>query len=349
MYFKYSNHNKSNNSGTSEDSEGKDSSFESVNEEAEKYRENLMTKSKSVPSLEELKSRQEKFNELIRRTKQKGKEEGKRISWSTLYYTFFNNFYKKNFVTLNEIDLRCKFLLRADQQEKITPRTKSDQKDFYKSKPLTNLNEFINYFSDKKFSGIEKKNVGGYTKNWCNKKEKYLINSQMKEKNNDSNLNNISFDRGRVNNNGGGGGGNGLKDGVKRKKFGEDADEDIWLRVNGIKEKIEKVKNILKEGRKGKFNKTRNNEVLFGGKKIYEQELEKFSKNLRRDDNISNRVYDEYLDFKSNENFLNDNIGIDLVAKYGNKLEEQEKFGNHLNSFYNKILHNIDPLEKLDV
>ena len=29
-------------------------------------------------------------------------------------------------------------------------------------------------------------------------------------------------------------------------------------------------------------------------------------------------------------------------------MEEQEKFGNHLNHFYNKIIHNIDPLQKLD-
>ena len=142
--------------GTSEDSEGKDSSFESINDEldeldSESNNRKEEPKDKSVKLLEKLRFKQQQYQELIRKTKQKGEENGKKSTWCTLYYTFFNNFYKKNFVTLNEINLRCRFLWKIDQLEKEAKRSKSESKE-YINKPLTNLNEFINYFSDKKYS-----------------------------------------------------------------------------------------------------------------------------------------------------------------------------------------------------
>ena len=86
--------------GTSEDSEGKDSSFESINDEvdSESNTIKIQQKNKSVKLLEYLKFKQQKYQELVKKTKQKGEESGKKSPWSTLYYTFFNNFYKKNFV-----------------------------------------------------------------------------------------------------------------------------------------------------------------------------------------------------------------------------------------------------------
>ena len=136
--------------GTSEDSEGKDSSFESVNDELDEDKNNKTNEYKSAKLLEYLKDKQQKYQELIKKTRQKGEEHGKKSTWCTLYYTFFNNFYKKNFVTLNEINLRCRFLWKIDQLEKESQRSKSEQKEFI-NKPLTNLNEYVNYFSDKKY------------------------------------------------------------------------------------------------------------------------------------------------------------------------------------------------------
>ena len=139
--------------GTSEDTEGKDSSFESINDEleSESNKKKEINENKSAKLLEYLQFKQQKYQELMRKVKRKGEENGKKSPWSTLYYTFFNNFYKKNFVTLNEINLRCRFLWKIDQLEKEAKRSKSESKE-YISKPLTNLNEFINYFSDKKYS-----------------------------------------------------------------------------------------------------------------------------------------------------------------------------------------------------
>ena len=133
--------------------QGKDSSFESINDEleSESNKKKEINENKSAKLLEYLQFKQQKYQELMRKVKRKGEENGKKSPWSTLYYTFFNNFYKKNFVTLNEINLRCRFLWKIDQLEKEARRSKSESKD-YINKPLTNLNEFINYFADKKYN-----------------------------------------------------------------------------------------------------------------------------------------------------------------------------------------------------
>jgi hypothetical protein len=319
--------------GTSEDSEGKDSSFESVNDEIEQDLNNKNdNKYKSAKLLDQLKFKQQKYQELIKKTKQKGEEHGKKSTWCTLYYTFFNNFYKKNFVTLNEINLRCRFLWKIDQLEKESQRSKSEQKE-YINKPLTNLNEYVNYFSDKKYHTSppkkQKENKTG---------EK---NIQKKEKNQENNIL-LNSNSTMVNK-------NMSKKDMKENNFGVDKDNQNLFQLYGIKKPLDFINKIIKEERKNNNgqNKAKNFDILFSNKKIYEQEIDNYFKMSKESPN-NNRIYDEFLDFKSNENFLNDNIGVDLISKYGNKMEEQEKFGNHLNNFYNKIIHNIDPLQKLD-
>lgn len=323
--------------GTSEDSEGKDSSFESVNEEIEQEQESFNKnnmKYKSAKLLDNLKYKQQKYQELIKKTRQKGEEHGKKSTWCTLYYTFFNNFYKKNFVTLNEINLRCRFLWKIDQLEKESQRSKSEQKE-YINKPLTNLNEFVNYFTDKKYqtsSSKKQKESKSGEKN----------NIKKKEKNQDNNLllssNNINIINKNI-----------PKKDIKENNFGVNKENQNLFQLYGIKKPLDFINKIIKDERKNNNgqNKAKNFDILFSNKKIYEQEIDNYFKIAKESPN-NNRIYDEFLDFKSNENFLNDNIGVDLISKYGNKMEEQEKFGNHLNNFYNKIIHNIDPLQKLD-
>ena len=317
--------------GTSEDSEGKDSSFESVNDEIEQEQSGKnTTKYKSAKLLDNLKYKQQKYQELIKKTKQKGEEHGKKSTWCTLYYTFFNNFYKKNFVTLNEINLRCRFLWKIDQLEKESQRSKSEQKE-YVNKPLTNLNEYMNYFSDKKYHTSPQK------KQKENKSEKNIIKKEKSQENNILLNSNSSMVNKNVS-----------KKDMKDNNFGVDKDNQNLFQLYGIKKPLDFINKIIKEERKNNNGqKAKNFDILFSNKKIYEQEIDNYFK-IAKESPINNRIYDEFLDFKSNENFLNDNIGVDLISKYGNKMEEQEKFGNHLNHFYNKIIHNIDPLQKLD-
>ena len=316
--------------GTSEDSEGKDSSFESINDEFESDSLNRKEemKDKSAKLLENLRFKQHQYHELIKKTKQKGEENGKKSTWCTLYYTFFNNFYKKNFVTLNEINLRCRFLWKIDQLEKEAKRSKSESKD-YVNKPLTNLNEFITYFADKKYSINNSKKQ---------KEEKKSDKNTKKEKNQDSifsSNNNISIK-------------NLSKKEVKEGNFGGNKENQNLFQLYGIKKPLDFINKIIKEERKNNSGaKTKNFDILLSNKKIYEQEIDNYSK-ISKDSSNNMRIFDEFLDFKSNENFLNDNAGVDLISKYGHKLEEQEKFGNHLNQFYSKVINHIDPLQKLD-
>ena len=316
--------------GSSEDSEGKDSSFESINDEldSESLNKKEDSKDKSAKLLDNLRFKQQKYQELIKKTKQKGEESGKQSTWCTLYYTFFNNFYKKNFVTLNEINLRCRFLWKIDQLEKEARRSKSESKD-YINKPLTNLNEFINYFADKKYNISHAKKPKEEKKSDKNsKKEKQDI---ILGSNNNINMKTIS-----------------KKDG-KEGNFGGEKENQNLFQLYGIKKPLDFINKIIKEERKNNSgtNKTKNFDILLSNKKIYEQEIDNYFK-IAKDSTINMRIYDEFLDFKSNEGFLNDNAGVDLIAKYGHKLEEQEKFGNHLNQFYSKIINNIDPMQKLD-
>jgi len=316
--------------GTSEDSEGKDSSFESINDELESESNNKKeeNENKSAKLLEYLRFKQQKYQELIKKTKQKGEENGKKSTWCTLYYTFFNNFYKKDFVTLNEINLRCKFLWKIDQLEKEARRSKSESKD-YINKPLTNLSEFITYFSDKKYNLNPSKKQ---------KEDKKSEKGLRKDKNQETLFNNNTISIKTIS----------KKDG-KDNNFGGNKENSNLFQLYGIKKPLDFINKIIKEERRNNngINKTKNFDILLSNKKIYEQEIDNYFK-ISKDSPNNMKIYDEFLDFKANENFFNDNAGIDLISKYGHKLEEQEKFGNHLNQFYSKVINNIDPMQKLD-
>ena len=319
--------------GTSEDTEGKDSSFESINDEleSESNKKKEINENKSAKLLEYLQFKQQKYQELMRKVKRKGEENGKKSPWSTLYYTFFNNFYKKNFVTLNEINLRCRFLWKIDQLEKEARRSKSESKD-YINKPLTNLNEFINYFADKKYNiNSPKKQKDNIKSEKSIKKEKYIDNN-FSSNNINMNIKNLQKKEIKDNNN-----------------FGKNKESFNLFNLYGIKKPLDFINKIIKDERRSTYgiNKTKNFDILLSNKKIYEQEIDNYFKTAK-DSSINMKIYEEFLDFKSNENFFNDNAGVDLINKYGNKLEEQEKFGNHLNQFYSKVINNIDPMQKLD-
>jgi len=319
--------------GTSEDTEGKDSSFESINDEleSESNKKKEINENKSAKLLEYLQFKQQKYQELMRKVKRKGEENGKKSPWSTLYYTFFNNFYKKNFVTLNEINLRCRFLWKIDQLEKEARHSKSESKD-YINKPLTNLNEFINYFADKKYNiNSPKKQKDNIKSEKSVKKEKYIDNN-FSSNNINMNIKNLQKKEIKDNNN-----------------FGKNKESFNLFNLYGIKKPLDFINKIIKDERRSTYgiNKTKNFDILLSNKKIYEQEIDNYFKTAK-DSSINMKIYEEFLDFKSNENFFNDNAGVDLINKYGNKLEEQEKFGNHLNQFYSKVINNIDPMQKLD-
>ena len=306
---------------TSEDSIGTDSSFE-LNEN-EIPGNNINLNSDNNNTLEELKYKHDKYVQYTKRIYQKSKEleQDKNSSmWCSLYYTFFNNFNKKSTITLNELELRCKFLFKMDKIEKEENKKKKS-KSVEKNNmitPYTNLNEFIKFFSEKKYENYLSKIIHK-TKSISQPKDKLKKKKEIKnenQKNNNINLlqNNYTL-----------------------------------LDMYNITEPVEVINKVTKEQIKNDKTRKRDENInyILNNKHAYQVELDNFANEIKGDEKMKN-LYNTFLDFKSNDSFFINNKGVDLIQKYGNKIGEQEELGMQINSFCNKIVNKIDPFQKLD-
>ncbi len=306
---------------TSEDSIGTDSSFE-LNEN-EVPGNNINLNSDNNNTLEELKYKHDKYVQYTKRIYQKSKEleQDKNSSmWCSLYYTFFNNFNKKSTITLNELELRCKFLFKMDKIEKEENKKKKS-KSVEKNNmitPYTNLNEFIKFFSEKKYENYLSKIIHK-TKSISQPKEKIKKKKEIKnenQKNNNINLlqNNYTL-----------------------------------LDMYNITEPVEVINKVTREQIKNDKTRKRDENInyILNNKHAYQVELDNFANEIKGDEKMKN-LYNTFLDFKSNDSFFINNKGVDLIQKYGNKIGEQEELGMQINSFCNKIVNKIDPFQKLD-
>ncbi len=306
---------------TSEDSIGTDSSFE-LNEN-EIPGNNINLNSDNNNTLEELKYKHDKYVQYTKRIYQKSKEleQDKNSSmWCSLYYTFFNNFNKKSTITLNELELRCKFLFKMDKIEKEENKKKKS-KSVEKNNmitPYTNLNEFIKFFSEKKYENYLSKIIHK-TKSISQPKEKLKKKKEIKnenQKNNNINLlqNNYTL-----------------------------------LDMYNITEPVEVINKVTREQIKNDKTRKRDENInyILNNKHAYQVELDNFANEIKGDEKMKN-LYNTFLDFKSNDSFFINNKGVDLIQKYGNKIGEQEELGMQINSFCNKIVNKIDPFQKLD-
>ena len=306
---------------TSEDSIGTDSSFE-LNEN-EVPGNNINLNSDNNNTLEELKYKHDKYVQYTKRIYQKSKEleQDKNSSmWCSLYYTFFNNFNKKSTITLNELELRCKFLFKMDKIEKEENKKKKS-KSVEKTNmitPYTNLNEFIKFFSEKKYENYLSKIIHK-TKSISQPKDKSKKKKEIKnenQKNNNINLlqNNYTL-----------------------------------LDMYNITEPVEVINKVTREQIKNDKTRKRDENInyILNNKHAYQVELDNFANEIKGDEKMKN-LYNTFLDFKSNDSFFINNKGVDLIQKYGNKIGEQEELGMQINSFCNKIVNKIDPFQKLD-
>lgn len=306
---------------TSEDSIGTDSSFE-LNEN-EIPGNNINLNSDNNNTLEELKYKHDKYVQYTKRIYQKSKEleQDKNSSmWCSLYYTFFNNFNKKSTITLNELELRCKFLFKMDKIEKEENKKKKS-KSVEKNNmitPYTNLNEFIKFFSEKKYENYLSKIIHK-TKSISQPKDKLKKKKEIKnenQKNNNINLlqNNYTL-----------------------------------LDMYNITEPVEVINKVTREQIKNDKTRKRDENInyILNNKHAYQVELDNFANEIKGDEKMKN-LYNTFLDFKSNDSFFINNKGVDLIQKYGNKIGEQEELGMQINSFCNKIVNKIDPFQKLD-
>ena len=304
---------------TSEDSVGTDSSFE-LNED-EVVGNNINLNYDNNNTLEELKYKHDKYVQYTKRIYQKSKEleQDKSTSmWCSLYYTFFNNFNKKSTITLNELELRCKFLFKMDKIEKEEnkkKRAKSHEKNNVIT-PYTNLNEFIKFFSEKKYDNYMSK-IFHKTKSNSLPKEKLKKKKEIKNENQKNN--NIIQNNYRL------------------------------LDMYNITEPVEVINKVTREQVKNDKTRKRDENInyILNNKHAYQVELDNFANEIKGDEKMRN-LYNTFLDFKSNDSFFISNQGVDLIQKYGNKLGEQEELGMQINSFCDKIVSKIDPFQKLD-
>ena len=304
---------------TSEDSVGTDSSFE-LNED-EVVGNNINLNSDNNNTLEELKYKHDKYVQYTKRIYQKSKEleQDKSTSmWCSLYYTFFNNFNKKSTITLNELELRCKFLFKMDKIEKEEnkkKRAKSHEKNNVIT-PYTNLNEFIKFFSEKKYDNYMSKI---FHKKKSNSLPKEKLKKKKEIKNENQKNNNIIQNNYRL------------------------------LDMYNITEPVEVINKVTREQVKNDKTRKRDENInyILNNKHAYQVELDNFANEIKGDEKMRN-LYNTFLDFKSNDSFFISNQGVDLIQKYGNKLGEQEELGMQINSFCDKIVSKIDPFQKLD-
>jgi hypothetical protein len=322
---------------TSEDSIGTDSSFDSIKNEIE---EGKFGKKDNDSLVEDLKFKHDRYIQYKKSIYQKNdefKKEKSNSKWRILYYTFFNNFNQKSTITLNELELRCKFLFKMDKLEKeenLKKRNKSEEKKY--NQPYTNLHEFIKYFSEKKYESYLTK---FFSKNKKSKNRsqsphyKKTINNTLNQTRNNLN-NNININSNKNSNI--------LSNNKIQKNF-------TILDMYNINEPIEVINKITRDSLKTEKTKRRDENIshILNNKHVYQVELENFKNEIKKNEKMT-EIYNDYLDFKSNENFFIDNEGVDLIAKYGKEFEEQEELGININNFCNKVIKNIEPSQKLD-
>ena len=324
---------------TSEDSIGSDSSFDSIKNEREEGTLRIKKDNNSI--LEDLKFKHDRYIQYKKSIYQKNdefKKENSQSMWRILYYTFFNNFNQKSTITLNELELRCNFLFKMDKLEKeenLKKRNKSEEKKY--NQPYTNLHEFIKYFSEKKFETYITKFLSKNKKSKNKSQSPHIkktfnnniINQTRNNYNNNTNMNtnkNLNI----------------LSNNKIKKNF-------TILDMYNINEPIEVINKITRDSLKTDNTNRRDENIshILNNKHVYQVELENFKNEVKKNEKMK-EIYNDYLDFKTNENFFIDNEGIDLISKYGKELEEQEEIGMNINNFCNKVIKNINTIKKLD-
>jgi hypothetical protein len=273
--------------------------------------------------LDDLKFKHQRYTQYTKRIYQKSREleQDKSSSmWCSLYYTFFNNSMHSSIVTLNELNLRCKFLFNMDKIEKETKRNSSSQNNHLRQTPLTNISSFLKYFADKNYDHPTRPKTTIALRGRASSKQK---NIQFKDNSEPSNVT-PNQNRNFCN----------------------------ILKMYNIKEPNEIVANVNRKT--GQFSKDKsmkkkieNMNYILNNKHAYQVEMENFKRTMSNNVKIK-RLYDEFLDLKQGENFFANNVDVDLVKKYENKLEEEEKLGAQVNMFCEKVINKIDPFYKLD-
>lgn len=310
---------------TSSDSNGTDESFDE-----------LLNEVCPPKSLEDIRLKQFRYSNLRRKINSKKKEfeEDKSSSmWKSLYYTFFNNQHM-NTITLNELELRCKFLFNMDKYDKhYYP---NDIKS--KIEPYTNIERFIKYYLEKKddnyILNLLKKKITG--------DEDIVVkqrSSSVKE--------NIQRKKSRMS----------IKEMPnvdKRRKTGNEINrhEGTILEMYNIKESNELVETIGRIQADYKKNKDKymleNLNNILDNKHSFQIEMNNLNMIFNNNSKMKNSIKN-FIDITSNDAFFIANKNVDLIAKYETQLEPQNRLSQKVNLLCDKVLSKLDPLYKINI
>ncbi len=320
---------------TSEDSIGSDSSFDSIKNEREEGTLRIKKDNNSI--LEDLKFKHDRYIQYKKSIYQKNdefKKENSQSMWRILYYTFFNNFNQKSTITLNELELRCKFLFNMDKINKLDDEIKKK-----KIETLTNIEPFIQYYNLKRDDNLL---INIFSKTTNEEDEE-----KQKEKLNNTNYKTKILSRNNKNEN--------IKekrhlsmDKIYKKKkkiyhnslfevYGFKENEELFEAITRINEKYKNEKNKIYIDNLAKINE---------GKFAFSREIQLIDQTFESNKKIKNEIKD-IINVNHNSKFFEDNQNKDLIKEYNSKLQPQNRMSRQINTLNNKILSKLAPQHKI--
>ena len=311
---------------SSSDSVGLDDSIDDLNSDKNDF-----------PSIEDVQFKNKRYEDFRRKIyiKKKELEDDKTgTMWKSLYYTFFNN-QVKNSITINELELRCKFLFNMDKINKLDDEIKKK-----KIETLTNIEPFIQHYNLKRDDNL--------LINIFSKKQNEEEEENQKEKLNNSNYKLKLSSRNNKNEN--------LKEkrylsmdkiyNKKKKKiynnslfevYGFKENEELFEAITRINEKYKNDKNKIYIDNLAKINE---------GKYAFSREVQLIDQTFESNKKIKNEIKD-IINVNYNSKFFEDNLNKDLIKEYNSKLQPQNRMLRQINTLNNKILSKLDPKHKI--
>ena len=312
---------------SSSDSIGLDDSIDDLNSEKNDF-----------PSIEDVQFKFKRYVNFRRKiyVKKKELEDDKTgTMWKSLYYTFFNN-QVKNSITINELELRCKFLFNMDKINKLDDEIKKK-----KIETLTNIEPFIQHYNLKRDDNLLI-NIFSKTQNEKDEEEKQkekLNNSYYKFKITSRNNKNDNIKEKRYLS----------MDKIYNKKkkklinnslfevYGLKENEELFEAITRINEKYKNEKNKIYIDNLAKINE---------GKFAFSREIQLIDQTFESNKKIKNEIKD-IINVNHNSKFFEDNQNKDLIKEYNSKLQPQNRMSRQINTLNNKILSKLDPQHKI--
>ncbi len=310
---------------SSSDSIGLDDSIDDLNSDKNDF-----------PSIEDVQfkfKRYENFRRKIYIKKKELEDDKTGTMWKSLYYTFFNN-QVKNSITINELELRCKFLFNMDKINKLDDEIKKK-----KIETLTNIEPFIQYYNLKRDDNLL---INIFSKTTNEEDEE-----KQKEKLNNTNYKTKILSRNNKNEN--------IKekrhlsmDKIYKKKkkiyhnslfevYGFKENEELFEAITRVNEKYKNDKNKIYIDNLAKINE---------GKYAFSREVQLIDQTFESNKKIKNEIK-EIINVNHNSKFFEDNLNKDLIKEYNSKLQPQNRMSRQINTLNNKILSKLDPKHKI--